>query len=80
VYKPPERLVVVATTPTLVSHDEITVENASGGVTVTYDAELSLRGVLRLANPLLAVAFRHIGERAAGGLRRTLAGTVLPTS
>jgi hypothetical protein len=79
-FQRPDRLVVVAATPTLVSVDEIVVEKELGGATVTYDADLSLRGVLRLANPLLAIAFRHIGDRAAGGLRRTLAGDILPTS
>jgi hypothetical protein len=79
-FQRPERLVVVAATPTVMSRDEIVVESDPGGSTVTYDADLSLHGVLRLANPLLAIAFRRIGERAAGGLRRTLAGEALPTS
>jgi hypothetical protein len=79
-FERPERLVVVAASSTLVSRDEIVVEHSPGGARVTYDAELSLRGVLRLANPLLGIAFNRIGERAAGGLRRTLAGDALPTS
>jgi carbon monoxide dehydrogenase subunit G len=79
-FQRPDRLLVVAATPTLISRDEIMVEKEPGGARVTYDAELSLRGVLRLADPLLAIAFRHIGERAAASLRRTLAGDALPTS
>jgi hypothetical protein len=76
----PDRIVVVASTSTLISDDTIVVEPTPHGATVTYDAELSLRGVLRVANPLLAIAFGRIGERAADGLRRTLADTSLPAS
>ncbi len=77
-FRRPHRLVVVATTPTLVSLDEITVEREPGGATVTYDAELSLRGVLRLADPLLAVAFRRIGDRAAAACDAPSPATYCP--
>jgi hypothetical protein len=42
---------------------------------VTYDAELQLKSVLKVADPLLGLAFRRIGDRAAVGLRRVLEGT-----
>jgi carbon monoxide dehydrogenase subunit G len=79
-FRRPERLVVVAATPTLISSDEIVVERDPGGATVTYRADLTLRGVLRFADPLLATAFRRIGDRAARGLRHTLAGATLHAS
>jgi hypothetical protein len=79
-FQRPERLVVVAATPTMISRDQIVVESEPGGSTVTYDAELSLRGPLRLADPLLAIGFRRIAERAAGGLRCTLVGDAVPAS
>jgi len=73
---PPTRVEVRAETATLVSVDVMTFEaTASGGCRVTYDADLSLRGVLGLANPLLGIAFGRIGDRAASGLRRVLDGT-----
>lgn len=68
----PRRLLLVARTRALQSIDEIRVEPADGGAVVTYDARLDLRGALRIANPLLAVAFGRIGDRAAAGLRRAL--------
>lgn len=72
-WDPPRRLLLVARTASLQSIDEIKVEPADGGAVVTYDARLDLRGVLTVANPLLALAFRRIGDRAAAGLRRALA-------
>lgn len=77
-WDPPRRLVLRAETGTLRSVDEIRVEPSETGATVTYDAELTLRRVARLANPLLAVAFRRIGDRAARGLRGALEAEPLP--
>jgi len=58
------------------SVDEVRVDPASDppseGAVVTYDARLEPRGMLRLADPLLGLAFRRIGDRAAAGLRRVL--------
>lgn len=74
---PPRRVRVRAETSTLRSVDVITVEDhPRGGCVVTYDAELSLKGLLRLGDPLLGLVFRRIGDRAAAGLRRALEGTV----
>jgi carbon monoxide dehydrogenase subunit G len=72
-WDPPRRLLLVARTASLRSIDEITVEPADSGAVVTYDAQLDLRGALTVANPLLALAFRRIGDRAAAGLQRALA-------
>ena len=55
------------------SHDVITVLPAGTGCSVTYDADLALKGVRRPFDPLLRVAFAVIGERA----RRGLAAAVL---
>jgi carbon monoxide dehydrogenase subunit G len=71
----PRRVKVQAETATLRSVDVITVDEApGGGSVVTYDADLSLKGVLRFGDPLLGLAFRRIGDRAAGGLRSVLEG------
>ena len=45
-----------------------------GGSLVTYDAELTLKGLLGLADPLLAMAFERIGRRAERGLVDALGG------
>ena len=75
-WEPPRRLVLLASTRTLRSVDEVRVDPASDppseGAVVTYDARLEPRGMLRLADPLLGLAFRRIGDRAAAGLRRVL--------
>jgi len=69
---PGHRITVEAETSTLVSHDVIMVEPTATGSLVTYDASLDLKGVARIGSPLLALAFRRIGDRAADGLRRAL--------
>jgi carbon monoxide dehydrogenase subunit G len=70
----PHRLVVRAESRTLISTDRISVESDAAGTVVTYDADLRLKHVLAVADPLLRLAFGRIGDRAAAGLRRVLDG------
>ena len=49
------------------------------GAVVTYEAELTLNGVLRFADPLLGLAFGRIGGRAADGLIDALDGERVET-
>ncbi len=59
---------------TVVSLDTMTfAETLGGGTRMTYDARLTLKGPLRVLDPLLGVAFRRVGDRAANGLREWLA-------
>ncbi|MFN8161188.1 MAG: SRPBCC family protein [Solirubrobacterales bacterium] len=71
-YERPRRLVLRAENSTTVSEDTVTVEPRGSGSAVTYDARLALKGPMRLAEPLLGLAFRRLGDRAAAGLRREL--------
>jgi|GEM_PF-1242849 len=67
----------------LASVDEIRVEEVAGQTRVTYDATLTLGGPVgawRLSDRLLNVYFRRLGDRAAVGLRRFLAGRTVPVS
>jgi carbon monoxide dehydrogenase subunit G len=57
---------------TVVSRDRITFETIASGTRVTYDADLRLKGLLRLADPLLALAFHRVGDRALDGLSEML--------
>lgn len=57
---------------TVVSLDRLTCEDFGGGTRLTYDAELTLRGPLRVADPLLALAFNRVGDRAVASLREVL--------
>ena len=58
----------------MTSEDTVTVEADGDGSIVTYDAELKLKGLLGLSDPLLRLTFNQIGDRAAAGLVEALAG------
>ncbi len=73
-YAPPRRILLVSRTTFLTSVDEIRVQESGSGCIVTYDAKLTLNGLLGVFDPLLRLAFRLIGDRAASGLRRVLSG------
>jgi hypothetical protein len=59
---------------TVVSLDRITFEPSYGGTRVTYDADLASKGPLRVADPVLGLAFDRIGDRALEVLREALGG------
>jgi carbon monoxide dehydrogenase subunit G len=71
-YDPPSAVTFRAVSSTVVSLDRITFEPSNGGTRITYDADLALKGTLKLADPLLQVAFKRVGARALAGLRSTL--------
>lgn len=73
-YEPPDRVVADAQSRRLRSLDTITVRADGDGSIVTYDASLTLSGILGIANPVLGLAFTRIGDRAATGLIRVLDG------
>lgn len=56
----------------VVSLDRLTFEAVAGGTRVVYDADLRFKGVWKAAEPLFALAFRRIGDRALDGLRRKI--------
>ena len=68
-----ERIVLRAENRSVRSVDTITFEDDERGAVVVYDARLDAKGIGRLADPLLALVFRRIGDRAAAGLHRRLA-------
>jgi hypothetical protein len=68
----PRRLVLRASNSTSVSEDTITVEPAGDGARLVYEANVQLKGPLRLFDPLLGLAFKSLGDNAAAGLRREL--------
>jgi carbon monoxide dehydrogenase subunit G len=73
-YDRPDVVVAVASNRRLTSHDTITVRPDGDGALVTYDAALTLNGILRVADPLLGLVFGRIGDRAAAGLIDALDG------
>ena len=74
-YEPPHAVTFLGENATVVSRDRITFDATATGTRVTYDADLALTGLLRIADPLLALAFNRVGDRAVAGLRHTLASS-----
>ena len=56
--------------------DTIRVEAQGGGARVVYTADFRFKGVLRpaalLARPVLALAFKRLGDEAEAGLSEAL--------
>lgn len=71
-YDPPRAVTFRGESSTVISLDRITFEPSDGGTRIVYDADLALKGAFKLADPLLRIAFRRVGDRALAGLRRTL--------
>jgi hypothetical protein len=71
-FEPGEAVTLRGENATVVSLDRMTFEPSDGGTRVTYDADLALKGPLRIADPLLGLAFDRVGDRALEGLRETL--------
>ncbi|HLY48697.1 MAG TPA: SRPBCC family protein [Solirubrobacteraceae bacterium] len=71
-YDPPHRITFLGENATVTSRDRIAFEPVEDGTRVTYDADLQLKGLLRVIDPLLQLAFNRTGDRALDGLRRVL--------
>jgi carbon monoxide dehydrogenase subunit G len=71
-FEPAEAVTLRGENATVVSLDRITFEPSDGGTRVTYDADLALKGPLRIADPLLGLAFDRVGDRALDGLAEVL--------
>jgi carbon monoxide dehydrogenase subunit G len=56
-----------------VSDDVITVTASEGGTRVSYEADLRLKGVYRVAEPFLGSTFERMGDAALDGLAARLA-------
>jgi carbon monoxide dehydrogenase subunit G len=78
-YDPPSAVAFRGENSSLVSLDRITFEPSGDGTRITYDADLMLKDSFKLADPLLALAFKLVGDRALAGIRKTL-GTKQPIS
>jgi carbon monoxide dehydrogenase subunit G len=76
-YDPPQAVTFRGENSSVVSLDRVTFEPSDEGTRITYDADLALKGVFKLADPLLGLAFNRVGDRALEGLRTTL-GTRQP--
>ena len=68
----PGRVTFTARSATLESVDTVTVTHREDATEVTYDARIHFRSLLRLADPLLALGFRQVADRAIRGLAQRL--------
>ncbi len=67
-----QRVVFVASTNRLQSVDTLTFEHLGDECRMPYDADLRFKGLAAVANPLLAVGFRRVGDRARDSLQSVL--------
>ncbi len=81
-YQPPHAVTFRGENSTVVSLDRITFEPSDSGTRIVYDADLTLKGPLKLADPLLALAFNRVGDHALAGLRNTIGtrGSMTPVA
>jgi carbon monoxide dehydrogenase subunit G len=70
---PGREIVLAASSRLLRATDRILVEPAGDGATVSYQADVRLRGPLALLDTMLRPGFRAVGQRAAAGLAHALA-------
>jgi carbon monoxide dehydrogenase subunit G len=69
----PRRIGLRGENGSMVALDTITIEPSSdGGSSVTYAADIQLKGVLKLADPLLALGFQRLGDKARDSLAKQL--------
>ncbi|HEX6231082.1 MAG TPA: SRPBCC family protein [Actinomycetota bacterium] len=72
-WDPPRRVVLEGVGSTFRGVDEIAFDpTPSGGTRITYQADLRLRGPLRLFEPLMRKRFEQTGREAMVGMRRAL--------
>lgn len=72
-YEPNEQIVLVGEGSTVHAVDTIDFAQTSDGTRVTYTADLSMKGILKLAEPFLGKKFEQVVWSGAAGLRDRLA-------
>jgi carbon monoxide dehydrogenase subunit G len=72
-FDPPRRVVLHGTGSTVTAVDDIRFEPTSSGTRIHYTADLRLRGVARIIEPLLIGRFRETGRQAMAGMTAAFA-------
>lgn len=70
--EPGRRIVLSGEGDRATSVDEITFEPAGAGTRITYEADLRLKGLLRVAEPFLGGTTSEMGRKALAGLEAAL--------
>jgi carbon monoxide dehydrogenase subunit G len=68
----PRRVVLAGEGSGVSAIDDISFEATATGTTISYVADIRLKGVLRLLAPFAGGSFRRIAENARAGMQRTL--------
>lgn len=71
-HDPPRMIRLFADAGRYTSTDTITVAPDGDGSAVTYDAVIDLKGLMKLATPIVASRFRAAGDAARDGMARAL--------
>ena len=71
-FDPPRSVTFTSSTGALLSSDTLTFESRTLGCEMHYSAELRFKGVAAIANPILGLLFRRLGDRARDSLREIL--------
>ena len=72
VFEPSVRVVLEGSGSGVSAVDEIRFAPAGSGTRIEYTADIRLRGLLRLVQPLLGSQFARIGREAIAGMRAAL--------
>jgi carbon monoxide dehydrogenase subunit G len=76
-HRPPSRVQLRGENKTLTAIDTMRIEPQGAGTRVTYTADFTFKGVLRLLQPVLRLAlarsFKKLGDEAEQGMREALA-------
>jgi uncharacterized protein YndB with AHSA1/START domain len=69
----PHKIVLRGENDSMISIDTITIQGRpDGGAEVTYDAEIGLKGVRKLADPVMQLGLNRLGAKARQGLEEKL--------
>jgi uncharacterized protein YndB with AHSA1/START domain len=68
-YELGRRIQLRGSNKTIIAVDTITFKEVEGGVSVTYDASFTFKGITKLIAPFLAAEFKRLGDEAEIGLR-----------
>lgn len=71
-WDPPNRVVLRGEGSTVTAVDDIRFEATDTGTRIHYSADLRLKSVLRLVEPLLKGRFDETGRKAMAGMKRAL--------
>jgi hypothetical protein len=67
-FEPPRRVTLAGQGWWARWEDDLTITPSGDGSSLRYDARLSLRGVLKLGDPIMQILFKRIGDDATRGI------------